>query len=80
MLRKVATKPAIGLVEPLRKSQPPGLPVVQVIGCLRLLLSCGSLKLEHAGEKDIRTYVQKKREVFLVHMACDNKREEIAGP
>ena len=32
-----------------------------------------------AGEKDIRTYVQRKREVFLVHMACDNKREEIAG-
>lgn len=29
-----------------------------------------------SGEKDIRTYVQKKREVFLVHMACDNKREE----
>ncbi|CAE7365547.1 FAP100 [Symbiodinium microadriaticum] len=47
-LTTVATKPAIGLVEPLRKS-----------------------------EKDIRTYVQKKREVFLVHMACDNKREEI---
>ncbi|CAE7579009.1 FAP100 [Symbiodinium natans] len=47
-LTTVATKPAIGLVEPLRKS-----------------------------EKDIRTYVQRKREVFLVHMACDNKREEI---
>ena len=31
------------------------------------------------GEKDIRTYVQRKREVFLVHMACDNKREEIDG-
>ncbi|CAE7039292.1 FAP100 [Symbiodinium sp. CCMP2592] len=25
----------------------------------------------------VETYVQKKREVFLVHMACDNKREEI---
>eukprot|EP00933_Yihiella_yeosuensis_P042637 TRINITY_DN37285_c0_g1_i1.p1 TRINITY_DN37285_c0_g1~~TRINITY_DN37285_c0_g1_i1.p1 ORF type:complete len:632 (+),score=164.79 TRINITY_DN37285_c0_g1_i1:184-2079(+) len=47
-LTTIATKPAVGLVEPLRKS-----------------------------EKDIRTYVQKKREVFLVHMACDNKREEI---
>lgn len=46
-LTTVATKPAVGLVEPL-----------------------------HKGEKDIRTYVQKKREVFLVHMACDNKREE----
>eukprot|EP00439_Symbiodinium_sp_Y106_P024060 s7663_g2.t3 len=47
-LTTMATKPAIGLVETLRKS-----------------------------EKDVRTYVQKKREVFLVHMACDNKREEI---
>eukprot|EP00930_Biecheleria_cincta_P058353 TRINITY_DN44193_c0_g1_i1.p1 TRINITY_DN44193_c0_g1~~TRINITY_DN44193_c0_g1_i1.p1 ORF type:complete len:629 (-),score=163.78 TRINITY_DN44193_c0_g1_i1:26-1912(-) len=47
-LTTVATKPAVGLVDPLRKS-----------------------------EKDIRTYVEKKREVFLVHMACDNKREEI---
>eukprot|EP00931_Biecheleriopsis_adriatica_P073183 TRINITY_DN47522_c0_g1_i1.p1 TRINITY_DN47522_c0_g1~~TRINITY_DN47522_c0_g1_i1.p1 ORF type:complete len:624 (+),score=190.65 TRINITY_DN47522_c0_g1_i1:105-1976(+) len=47
-LTTVATKPAVGLVDPLRKS-----------------------------EKDVRTYVQKKREVFLVHMACDNKREEI---
>jgi len=46
-LTTVATKPAVGLVEPLHKS-----------------------------EKDIRTYVHKKREVFLVHMACDNKREE----
>ncbi|CAK8988360.1 unnamed protein product [Durusdinium trenchii] len=46
-LTTVATKPAVGLVEPLHKS-----------------------------EKDIRTYIQKKREVFLVHMACDNKREE----
>ena len=33
-------------------------------------------RLHTSGEKDIRTYVQKKREVFLVHMACDNKREE----
>ncbi|CAE8611597.1 unnamed protein product [Polarella glacialis] len=47
-LTTIATKPAVGLVDPLRKS-----------------------------EKDIRTYVQKKREVFLVHMACDNKRDEI---
>lgn len=29
------------------------------------------------SEKDIRTYVQKKREVFLVHMACDVKKAEI---
>lgn len=47
-LTTIATKPAVGLVEPLRKS-----------------------------EKDTRTYVQKKREVFLAHMACDNKRQEI---
>jgi len=47
-LTTIATKPAVGLVEPLRKS-----------------------------EKDVRVYVQKKREVFLAHMACDVKKAEI---
>lgn len=47
-LTTIATKPAVGLAEPLRSK-----------------------------ETEIRTYVQKKREVFLAHMACDVKKAEI---
>jgi len=47
-LTTIATKPAVGVVEPLRKE-----------------------------ERDLRTYVKKKREVFLVQMALDVKKTEI---
>jgi len=47
-LTTIATKPAVGLLDPLRKD-----------------------------EKDIRSYIQKKREMFLVQMALDVKKAEI---
>lgn len=47
-LDTIATRPAVGLLDPLRMNQ-----------------------------KDIRSYVQKKREVFLVQMALDVKKTEI---
>jgi len=47
-LTTIATKPAVGVVEPLRNE-----------------------------ERDLRVYVQKKREVFLVQMALDVKKHEI---
>lgn len=47
-LTSIATKPAVGLAEPLR-----------------------------AKEADLRSYVTKKREVFLAHMACDVKKAEV---
>merc|ERR1719321_674696 len=47
-LTTIATSPAVGLLEPLRRE-----------------------------EKDVRGYVRKKREMFLVQMALDVKRAEI---
>lgn len=47
-LTTIATKPAVGLVDPLKKN-----------------------------EKDVRTYIAKKRDIFLVNMACDLKKSEI---
>eukprot|EP00928_Gymnodinium_smaydae_P080822 TRINITY_DN64441_c0_g1_i1.p1 TRINITY_DN64441_c0_g1~~TRINITY_DN64441_c0_g1_i1.p1 ORF type:complete len:644 (+),score=256.46 TRINITY_DN64441_c0_g1_i1:193-2124(+) len=47
-LTTIATQPAVGVVNPLRKE-----------------------------ERDLRSYVHKKREVFLVQMALDVKRAEI---
>merc|ERR1719321_1358522 len=47
-LTTIATSPAVGLLEPLRRE-----------------------------EKDVRGYVRKKREMFLVQMALDVKRSEI---
>lgn len=47
-LTRIATKPSIGLAEPLKKN-----------------------------EKDVRTYISKKREVFLMNMQCDLKKKEI---
>jgi len=47
-LTTIATKPAVGLAEPLRQK-----------------------------ETEIRTYIHKKREIFLAHMARDVKKAEI---
>jgi len=53
-LTTIATRPSIGLLEPLRKSN------------------------KEKGQQDVRDYIQKKREVFLVQMALDDKHAEIS--